>query len=59
LFQHHTFTLVEAIRTIYGSDLVPTFSSDVEIAIDVSEAKEVAFTLATNKKHKEKSTAST
>lgn len=47
------------MRTIYGSDLVPTSSSDVEMAIDVSEAKEVAFTLATNKKHKKKSTAST
>ena len=38
------------MRTVYGSNPVPTSSSDVEINIDVPEAEEVAFTLVTNKK---------
>jgi len=42
---HNTSTLVEAMRTIYGSNFVPIPFSDVEIAIDTSKAKEVAFTL--------------
>jgi len=49
---------VEVIRTIYGSSLVPTFSSDIEIAVDVPETEEVAFTLVSNKKYKRKSKAS-
>ena len=42
---HNTSTLVEAMRTIYGPNFVPISFSDVEIAIDTSKAKEVAFTL--------------
>ena len=42
------------MRTIYGPVPVPTPSSDVEMAVDVPEAKEVAFTLVTNKKCKSK-----
>ena len=48
---------MEVIRTIYGPDLVPIFSPNIEIAGDVPEAKEVAFTLVFNKKHKGKSKA--
>ena len=47
-------TLVEAIRTIYSPNLVPTSSFDVEIAGDSPEAEEVAFTLVINKKCKRK-----
>ena len=43
---------MEAIRTVYGPVPVPTPSPDVEMAIDAPEAKEVAFTLVTNQKHK-------
>ena len=57
LSQYDTPTLVEVIRTIYGPDLVPIFSPNIEIAGDVPEAKEVAFTLVFNKKHKGKSKA--
>jgi len=49
---------VEVVRTIYGPGLIPTFSSDIEIAVDLPEAKEVVFTLVSNKKYKEKSKAS-
>jgi len=45
---------VKAIKTIYGSNLVPTSSSNIEMAVDVPEAEEVTFTLVSNKKHKEK-----
>ena len=47
-------TLVEAMRTVYGPVPVPTPSPDVEMAVDAPEAKEVTFTLVTNKKHKGK-----
>ena len=53
LSQSDAFTLVKAIRTIYGLDLVSISYPDIEIAIDVPEA-EVTFTLVTNKKHKGK-----
>jgi len=42
---------MEVMRTIYGLDLVPTFSPNVEIAINVLEAKEIVFTLVTSKKY--------
>ena len=42
------------MRTIYGPVPVPTSSPDIEMAVDVPEAKAVAFTLVTNKKHKSK-----
>jgi len=45
---------VKAMRTIYGSNLIPTPFSDVEIAINIPKAKEVLFTLVTNKKCMEK-----
>jgi len=45
---------VEAMRTVYGPVPVPTPSPDVEMAVDVPEAEEVAFTLVTNKKRKDK-----
>jgi len=48
---------VEDIRTIYGSDLIPT-SSDIEIDVDVLEAEKIDFTLVTNKEYKRKSIAS-
>jgi len=48
---------VEAIRTIYGPDLVPILFPNIEIASNVPEAKEVAFTLVFNKKHKKKGKA--
>jgi len=56
--QLDTFPLVEAMRTIYGPDLILMFFPDVEMSIDVLEAEEVAFILVTNKKHKRKSKAS-
>ena len=46
------------MRTIYGSNLVPISFSDIKIAINILEAKEVTFTLVTNKKHKKKSKTS-
>jgi len=49
---------VEVIRNIYGPGLIPTFSSDIEIAVDVPEAEKATFTLVSNKKYKEKSKAS-
>jgi len=52
LSQSNTSTLVEAMRTIYGSD------SDVKMAVDVLEAEIVTFTLVTNKKCKQKNKAS-
>jgi len=41
-------TLIEAMRTVYGSIPVPTPSPDVKMAVNAPEAEEVAFTLATN-----------
>jgi len=35
----HNTTLVKAIRIIYGSDLVPTSSSNIEMSVDVLKAK--------------------
>jgi len=49
---------VEAMRSIYGSDLVLMPAPDVEMAVDTPETGEVAFTLITNKKYKRKSKAS-
>ena len=43
-------TLVEAMRTIYGPNPIPTLFSDVEMDVDVPEVEEVVFTLVTNKK---------
>ena len=40
------------MRTIYGSDLVPTSFFDIEIAGDLPKTKEVVFTLVINKKYK-------
>ena len=45
------------MRTIYSLDLILISSPNVEITINVPEAKEVAFTLITNKKHKRKNKA--
>ena len=38
------------MRTIYGSNPISTFSPDVEMNVNIPEAKEVAFTLVTNEK---------
>jgi len=43
---------MEVIKTIHGSDLVPTSSPDIEMTVDVLEAEEVTFTLASNKIYK-------
>jgi len=48
---------VEAIRTVYGPNLIPTQSPDVKITVDVPETEEIAFTLVTNKKSKKKTKA--
>ena len=45
---------MEVIKTIYGPDLVSTFFLHIEMAVNVPNAKEVAFTLVSNKKYKEK-----
>ena len=42
------------MRTIYSSNLVLIFSSNVEMAADVLKIEEVTFTLVTNKKYKRK-----
>ena len=42
------------MKTVYGPVSVPTPSPDVEIAVDTPEMEEVAFTLITNKKYKDK-----
>jgi len=52
--QPDTPILVEAIRIIYNLDLVPMFSSDAEITVNILEAKDVTLTLVANKKYKEK-----
>ena len=41
-------------RGLYGPIPVPTPSPDVEMAVDVPEVEEIAFTLITNQKHKDK-----
>ena len=41
-------------RGLYGPIPVPTPSPDIEMAVDVPEVKEIAFTLITNQKHKGK-----
>jgi len=48
---------VEVIKTIYDPDLVSTFSLHIEMAVNVPNTKEVAFTLVSNKKYKEKGKA--
>jgi len=45
------------MRTIYGPNFVPTPSSNIEITVNISETKDVTFTLVTNKKHKKKKKA--
>jgi len=40
---------MEAMRTIYGPDLIPTSSFDVEMAGDSPKAEDIAFTLVINK----------
>ena len=52
--QTNAFTLVEAMRTVYGPNPISTPSPDVEMDVDAPEAEEVTFTLVTNKKHKGK-----
>jgi len=41
---------MEAMRTVYGPNHIPTPSSDVEMDVDVPKVEEVPFTLVTNKK---------
>jgi len=56
--QSNAPTLVEVMRTVYGSNLIPTPSSDVEMRVDAPEVEEVTFTLVTNKKGKRKARVS-
>ena len=42
------------MRTVYGPVPIPTPSPDVEMAVDAPETEEVAFTLVTNQKYKDK-----
>jgi len=51
-------TLVEAIRTVYGPNPIPTLSLDVKMEVDIPEVEEVTFTLVTNKKGKGKAKVS-
>ena len=55
--QSNAFTFVEAMRTVYSPNLIPTQFSDVKMAIDVPETEEIAFTLVTNKNSKKKAKA--
>ena len=55
--QSDASTLVEAMRTVYGPNAIPTQFPDVKMAVDVPETKEIAFTLVTNKKSKRKAKA--
>jgi len=55
--QSNAFTFVEAMRTVYSSNLIPTQFSDVKMAVDVPETAEIAFTLVTNKNSKKKAKA--
>ena len=52
--QPDALTLVGAMRTVYGPVPIPTPSPDVEMAVDAPETEEVAFTLVTNQKYKDK-----
>jgi len=56
--QSDTSTLVEAMRTVYDANPIPTPSPNIEMAVDIPEAKKVAFILVTNKKSKEKANVS-
>ena len=56
--QTNTPTLVEAMRTVYGPNPIPTPFPDVKMVVDVPEVEEVAFTLVTNKKGKRKAKTS-
>jgi len=46
------------MRTVYGSNLIPTSSPDVKMRVDAPEVEEVTFTLVTNKKSKRKAKVS-
>ena len=56
--QSNASTLVETMKTVYGSNPIPTPSPDIEIVVDVPEVEEVTFTLVTNKKSKRKAKVS-
>ena len=45
---------MEAMRTVYSLNSIPTPSSDVEMVVNAPKVKEITFTLITNKKGKEK-----
>jgi len=47
-------SLVEAMRTLYGSNLPQESSLDTEIAVDQPAVEEAPFTTVTNKKSKGK-----
>jgi len=55
--QPDALTLMEAMRTVYNPVPISTSSSDVEIAVDTPEVEEVAFTLVTNQRCKDKNKA--
>ena len=56
--QSDASTLIEAMWTVYGSNPIPTSFPNIEMAVDIPEAKEVAFILVTNKKSKRKTNVS-
>ena len=56
--QPNASTLVEAMRTVCGPNPIPTPSPDIEMIFDALEVEEIAFTLVTNKKSKEKAKVS-
>jgi len=49
---------MKAMKTVYGSNHIPTLFPDVEMVVDALEVKKVAFILVTNKKGKRKVKAS-
>ena len=49
---------MKAIRTVYSSNHIPVPFSNVEIIVDIPEAKETAFILVINKNDKKKTKVS-
>jgi len=46
------------MRTVYGPNLIPTLSSDVEMVVNTPETEKVTFILVTNKKGERKAKVS-
>ena len=56
--QSNAPTFVETMRTVYGPNLIPTLSSDVEMVVNTPETEKVTFILVTNKKGERKAKVS-